>query len=81
MANTVATALVLYRVDTDMNNIIFNGSTTSVGIANEIFDDSFNTFMDITFKELDDQWKTYAALTVTDGKIRICLKLSPTSRP
>ena len=72
MANTVATALALCGVDTDMNNIIFNGSTTSVRIANEIFDDSFDTFMDITFEELDDHWKTYATLTVADGKV--CLR-------
>ena len=72
MANTVVTALVLCGVDTDMNTIIFNGSTTSVRIASEIFDDSFNRFMDITFEELDEQWKTYATLTVDDGKICLC---------
>ena len=41
MANIVTTALALCGVDTDMNNIIFNRSTTSVRIASEIFDDSW----------------------------------------
>ena len=71
MANTVETALALCGVNADMNNIVFNGSTTSERIAEEIFDDSFSTFMDITFKELDNQWKSYAAMTLADGKIRL----------
>ena len=80
MANTLATARALCRVDRDMNNIIFIGSLTSARIANEIFDDSFDTFMDITFEELDDHWKTYAALTVNDGKFVYALLLSLISR-
>ena len=55
MANTVAAALALCGVDTDMNNIIFDGSSTSVRIAHELFDDNFNTFMDITLEELENQ--------------------------
>ena len=71
MANTVTTALALCGVDRDTNNIIFNGSLTSGRIAEEIFEDNFDTFMDISYEELDDHWKTYAGLTVADGKIRL----------
>ena len=71
MANTVATALALCEVDRDMNNIIFNRPTPSERVTSEIFDDSFTTFMDITLEELEDQWKTYAALTIADGKLRL----------
>ena len=27
--------------------------------------------MDITLEDLEDQWKTYAAITITDGKLRL----------
>ena len=71
MANNIAAALVLCDVDADMNNIIWNGSLTSARLAGEIFDDSWETFMDITYEELDSHWSTYSALTVADGKIRL----------
>lgn len=55
----------------DVNNIIWNGTTGAERIATKIFDDNFNSFMDITFEELDDHWRTYSALTIADGKIRL----------
>ena len=65
---TVLDGIVLCGV----NNVIqFNGDTAAARIAGEIFDGSFETCLDITFKELDNDFKTYSALTVTQGQIRV----------
>ena len=40
-------------------------------IADDVFDNLFTTCMDITFKELDDHFKTYSELTVAQGQIRL----------
>ena len=40
-------------------------------VADDIFDNLFTTCMDMTFKELDDHFKTYSDLTVAQGQIRL----------
>jgi hypothetical protein len=40
-------------------------------LASDIFGDQFTSCLDITFKELDEHFKTYSDLTVAQGKIRI----------
>jgi len=53
------------------NIALFLGETPAKRIAADIFDDNFTTCMDITFKELDDHFKTYSDLTQAQGQIRI----------
>lgn len=56
-------ALVLCGTDADNNYLIWNDTTTSQQIVSDVFNDNFNnTFMDITYKELDDNWKTHIQL-------------------
>ena len=69
--NTVASALVLCSVDTNMNSVVWNGNLTSDDLAHEVFEDNFETFMNITYEKTDDHWATYAAFTVSDGKVRL----------
>ena len=71
MNNNVSDALALCGVNNDNNNMIFNGVTASQRIANEVFDDSYESFIDITLAELDDCWKTYATLTLAEGRLRL----------
>jgi hypothetical protein len=63
---TVLDALVTCGVD---NVVLFQDETQAQRIADDIFDHLFTTCMDITFKELDDHFKTYADLMVTQGQI------------
>ena len=53
------------------NVAMFHGDTPAQRIAADVFDDTFATCMDITFKELDDHFKTYGELTQAQGQIRI----------
>lgn len=50
---------------------LFNGATAAVRFATELFDDDFNSCMDKTFTELDDDLKLYSTLTVVQGQIRV----------
>ena len=38
-------------------------------ISADIFDDSYDTCMDISFEDLDNDLKTFAELTVAEGRI------------
>ena len=58
-------------VETDSGGVIWNNESASQRIADEVFNNNFNTCIDITFTELDDHWKTYSSLTVADGRIRL----------
>ena len=71
MANTVENSLAICGVNADNNNMIFNGATVAARIADEVFDNNFDTFLDITFSELDDTWRTYAQLTLAEGRLRL----------
>jgi hypothetical protein len=68
MAQTVTDALALCGVD---NAALFEGNTTAQRIASDVFQDNFQTCMDITFDELDNDWKTYSVLTAAQGQIRL----------
>ena len=65
---TVLDAMILCGVD---NVAMFMGETQAQRIASEIFDDSFESCMDISFKDLDERFKTYSDLTAAQGQIRI----------
>ena len=58
-------------VDIDSGGVIWNSESASQRIANNVFNNSFNTCIDITFTELDCHWKTYSSLTVADSCIRL----------
>jgi hypothetical protein len=66
---TVYNALVACGVD---NVALFLNETPATRLAEDIFDDLFETCKDLTFKELDDHFKTYSELTVQQGQIRVC---------
>ena len=61
-------ALIACGVD---NTALFMDQTQAQRIAEDIFDDVFMSCMDLTFKELDDHFKTYNDLTVAQGQIRL----------
>ena len=52
--NTVTSALTLYGLIADTNDIIFNTSKASERIENEVFNDNFNTCIDLKFSDLDE---------------------------
>ena len=55
----------------DNNPYLFNSSTFVQCISEELFDNDFNTYMDKSFKDIDEDWKTYAGLTINQGQIRL----------
>jgi hypothetical protein len=66
--HTVLHALIACGVD---NEVLFLEETQAQRIADDVFDNLFSTCMDITFKELDDHFKTYSDLTMAQGQIRL----------
>ena len=56
--NAATEALTLCGVLDNTNNTIFNDPNAAERIAGEVFSDNFNTCIDITFMELEDNWKT-----------------------
>jgi hypothetical protein len=65
---TLEMAMILCGLD---NNTTFNGATACQRIAADVFDNDFNSCMDKTLSELDEDFKTYAGLTVNQGQIRV----------
>lgn len=61
---TVVDAMVMCGVEHDA---LFMDETQAQRLANDIFDDRFDSCLDINFKELDDHFKTYSDLTVAQG--------------
>ena len=51
--------------------VYFIEQTQAERIAGDVFDDLFSSFIDISFKELDDHFKTYAELSAAQGQIRV----------
>jgi hypothetical protein len=66
--HTVLAALIACGVD---NVVLFLGETAAQRIADDIFDDLFCTCKDLSFKELDERFKTYSELSVQQGQIRV----------
>ena len=52
---TITRALTLCLVLADTDGIIFNESNDSDRIANDVFNDNFNTCIDLKFSDLDKQ--------------------------
>ena len=73
LPNTIERALITCGVNID-NALVWNGYTTAQRIAEEVFSDSFNSFMDISFSELDDYWRTYSHSQLTIANSQIILR-------
>ena len=67
--NTLEAILIQCGVPND--NVLFNGHTKANRIANEIFNDDFNSCMDISHVDFETECKTYSGLTVNQGQIRL----------
>ena len=65
--HTVTDAMALCGLD---NLAFFNGATNCQRFATDIFANDFNSCLDMTMTELEDDLKTYAQLTVNQGQIR-----------
>ena len=46
----------------DINRVLLDGLTCAERISSGDFDGDFHTCMDLSFSDLEDNWKTYAAL-------------------
>jgi hypothetical protein len=66
--HTVLHALIACGVN---NEVLFLEETQAQRIADDVLDNLFSTCMDITFKEVDDHFKTYSDLTMAQGQIRL----------
>ena len=69
IANTFEQLLLQCGVPNDC--ILFNGATKAQRIATEVFSDDFNSCMDISHEDFEDECKTYCSLTVVQGQIRL----------
>ena len=67
IGHTVLTAVIDCGV---LDALSVAGLTQAARVAGGIFGNQFSTCMDITFKELDEHFKTYGELTVAQGQIR-----------
>ena len=65
---TVCDAMIACGIE---NVVLFVDETQAQRIAEDIFGDLFTSCMDITFKGLDEHFKTYFDLTVAQGQIRL----------
>ena len=65
--NTVIDALILCGVSNTA--LTRGGLSPAERISNDIFSNEFKTCIDVMFKELKDDFKTYSELTVNEGRI------------
>ena len=67
--NTITSALTLCGALSDTDGIIFDGSNASERISNNVLNDNFNTYIYLKFSDIDENWKTYGSLTVSEGNL------------
>ena len=65
---TVHDAMVICGVDDDLQ---YQGLTKAQRMATNLFDDEFDTCMDKTFDELDNDFKSFSDLATAQGQIRL----------
>jgi len=65
---TVFDAMINCRVD---NNALFQQETQATRIARDIFNDDFNSCMNITYDEFDADLKSFSSLTAANGRITL----------
>ena len=64
---TVVDAMVACGLDHD---VLFQDETQAQRLATDIFGNQFTACLDVTFKELDEHFKTYTDLTAAQGRIQ-----------
>ena len=65
---TVVDAMVTCGLDHDA---VFQEETQAQRLASDIFGNQFSACLDVTFKELDEHFKTYGDFTAAQGRIQI----------
>ena len=71
MAQTITDAIITCGVLADTTGIFVNSNNAADIIATDVFNKKFNTFTDIKFSKLEDNWKTYSGLIAAVGRIRL----------
>ena len=71
VTNTITSAPILCGVISDTGGTIFDVLNASEKTANKVFNDNFNTCIDLKFFDRDKHWKSYGSLTVAEGRIRL----------
>ena len=56
---------------TVITGLIVNDNNSAERTAAEFFNENFNTYVNIKFSKLEDNWKTYIRLTVAGRRIRL----------
>ena len=74
VAHTVLTAIIACGIPNGAP--LFGGRTQAQRISEDIFNDDFSTVLDMTFKDLDTEFKSYSELTAANGRIQ----LNPTQK-
>ena len=67
--HTIGEALEVCGMNED--NDIYKSFTAAERFSSDVFSDSWNTFIDVTFEELEDHYKTYATLRKDMGRILV----------
>ena len=65
---TVVDGMIACGMDHDA---LFQDETQAQRLATDIFGNQFSACLDVTFKELDEHFKTYTDLTTAQGRIQI----------
>ena len=71
MSQTISDALTNCGVLSNTTGIVLNGNISADMIAAYVFNENFNTCVDIKFSELEYNWKTYRRLTVAEERISL----------
>ena len=67
---TIRDNMIQCGLDDDPTNL-FDVETQAERIADDIFEGDFNSAMIIDFAQLSRDFKSYSALTVNEGRIRV----------
>ena len=68
IAHTVLEAMIAIGIE---NVVLFDGQTQAERIAEGIFEDDFESCIDKTDSEIDDDLKMWSNLTLANGQIRL----------
>ena len=71
MAQTITDALTTCGVLVNTTGIFVNGKNGAEMISGDVFNENFNTCVNIKFSKIEDNWKTYSGPTVAEGGIRL----------
>ena len=80
MSQTITNALTTYGVIADTTGLSLNGNSAEEIVSDDVFNENFNTCVDIKFSKLEDNWIPYSGLTVAKGRIRLRPKTKVNTR-